>query len=186
MDDIITKIIGVVIFAGIMGLIADATRNFNDRKSKKKMKSETEMNTRSLFLDTLTKMGCQYRLGEGDDTRIYFDYQGEHFFAGMKDDNIYVHIWDMCWEHVELYDIDEVSRLRKAINNSNLNTTVITVFTIDNDAKTMDVHTKSTIPFMSAMPNLEDYLRTELNEFFRAHHFVGSEMHKLREQEQHA
>ena len=50
----------------------------------------------------------------------------------------------------------------------------------------MDVHTKSTIPFMSSMPDLEDYLRTELNEFFRAHHFVGSEMHRLREQEQHA
>ena len=186
MDDIITKIIGVVIFTGIIGLIANATRNHKEGKSKKKMNSDTEMNTRSLFLETLTKMGCQYKLGEGDDTRIYFDYQGEHFFADMNENSIYVHIWDVHWAHVELYDIDEVSRLRKAINNANLNTEVVTIYTIDNDAKTMDVHTKSTIPFMSSMPDLEDYLRTELNEFFHAHHFVGSEMHKLREQEQHA
>lgn len=143
-------------------------------------------NTRELFLDTLERIGCQYDQGEGEDTRIFFSYQGEHFFADMKDESIYVHIWDTHWVHVELYDIDEVSRLRKVINSSNLNTGVVTVFTIDNDAKTMDVHTKSTIPFMSAMPNLEDYLRTELNEFFHAHHFVGSEMHRLREQEQHA
>ena len=81
MDDIFTKIIGVVIFTGIMGLIANATRNHKEGKSKKKMNSDTEMNTRSLFLDTLTKIGCQYQLGEDDDTRIFFDYQGESFFC---------------------------------------------------------------------------------------------------------
>ena len=34
------------------------------------------------------------------------------------------------------------------------------------------------------MPNLEDYLRNELGDFFTAHHLVGSEMAKLREQEE--
>ena len=186
MDDIITKIIGVVIFTGIIGLIADATIYFKEGKSKKKMNSNTEMNTRSLFLETLTKMGCQYKLGEGDDTRIYFDYQGEHFFADMNDDSIYVHIWDAHWEQVELYDVDEVSRLRKAINTSNRNSAVSTFYTIDDEAKTMNVHAKTTITFISSIPYLEDYLRTELNEFFHAHQIVGIEIHKLREQEQHA
>ena len=142
--------------------------------------------TRGLFLDTLTEIGCQYKLGEGEDTRIFFDYQGEHFFADMNDDGMYVNIYDIHWGHVELYDIDEVSRLRKAINNSNLNTTVTTVFTIDDDAKTMDVHCKSTFLFIASIPHLDNYLRVELNEFFHAHQAVGVEMHKLREQEQNA
>lgn len=139
---------------------------------------------RDLFLDTLTKIGCQYQLGEGDDNRIFFAYQGEHFFADTTNENNYVHLWDTHWGHVELYDIDEVSRLRKAINTSNLKTSVITIFTIDEDGKNMDVHSKSTIPFMSSMPDLDDYLRVELNDFFRAHQVVGNEMHKLRENEQ--
>ena len=39
---------------------------------------------------------------------------------------------------------------------------------------------------MSSIPDLENYLRTELGEFFHAHQIVGIEIHKLREQEQHA
>ena len=137
--------------------------------------NKTGQDTRSLFLDTLTKIGCQYQLGEDDDTRIFFDYQGESFFADLDSEGIYVHIWDTHWLQVELSDIDEMSRLRKTINTS-----------IDNDSKTMIVHSKSIIPFMSSMPALEVYLRVELNEFFRAHHVIEVEMHKLREQEQDA
>ena len=142
--------------------------------------------TRDLFLDTLTKLGCQYQLGEGEDNRIFFAYQGEHFFADTTNDIKYVHLWDAHWGHVDLYDIDEVCRIRKAINISNLNTSVTTVFTIDEAGKNMDVHSKSTIPFLSSMPDLDDYLRVELNDFFRAHQVVGNEMHKLREKERKA
>ncbi len=154
-------------------------------ESKKEMEIRNK-NTRELFLDTLERIGCQYQLGEGEDTRIFFSYQGEHFFADMKEDSIYVHIWDTHWVQVELYDIDEVSRLRKAINTSNMNSAVTTFYTIDDDAKTMNVHTKSTITFICNIPYLENYLRTELDEFFHAHQIVCTEIHKLREQEQHA
>ena len=143
-----------------------------------------KIGTKDLFLQTLTKIGCQYELGEDDDNRIFFAYQGEHFFADTTNDSVYVHLWDTHWGHVELYDIDEVSRLRKAINTSNINTGVTTVFTIDEMGKNMDVHSKATIPFIPSMPSLEDYLRVELQEFFRAHQVVGSEMHKLRESEE--
>ena len=43
---------------------------------------------------------------------------------------------------------------------------------------------KSIILFIPQIPNLEDYLRLELNEFFRAHQFVGNEMTRLREEEE--
>ena len=140
--------------------------------------------TRSLFLKTLTNIGCQYEFGEGEDNRIFFAYQGEHFFAATSDNGIYVHLWDTHWWHTELYDIDEVSRLRKAINTSNMNSGVTTVFTIDEEGKNMDVHSKTTFPFISTLPNLEEYLKVELHEFFRAHQVVSSEMHKLREKEE--
>lgn len=43
------------------------------------------------------------------------------------------------------------------------------------------VHSKSTIPFLSSMPVIENYLRTELNVFFRAHHIIEVEMLRQRE-----
>ena len=148
----------------------------NDKDSK-------TMGTRDLFLETLTKMGCQYELAEEeDDNHIDFAYQGENFIVAASNDNRYIHIWDTHWEHVELYDIDEFSRLKKAINGSNLNNSVTTVYTIDEAGSNVDVHSKSIILFVPQIPDIEDYLRTELNEFFRAHRYVGNEMEKLREE----
>ena len=124
--------------------------------------------TRELFMETLTEIGCQYELSEDqDDNRIFFDYQGEHFLAGVNNDSFYVHIYDTYWGHVELYDIDEFSRLRKAVNESNKTSGVTTFYEIDEVGKNVDVHSKSIIPFMSEIPNLGAFLRVELNEFFR-------------------
>ena len=101
-----------------------------------------------------------------------------------RNDLRYIQIWDTHWGHVELYDIDEFTRLKKAINGSNLNNSVTTVYTIDEDGKNVDAHCKSVILFIPEIPNREEYLRIELNEFFRAHQYVGNEMAKLREKEE--
>lgn len=97
--------------------------------------------------------------------------------------NNYVGVWDTFWWHAELYDVEELSCLRRAINGANLNTSVITVYTTDEAGSNVDVHCKATILFIPQIPELEDYLRLELNEFFRAHHFVESELEKLREKD---
>jgi len=147
---------------------------------------EKKIGTRDLFIEVLTKIGCQYQLGEGDDTRIFFAFQGENMFADASDESLYVVVWDTFWEHVELYDIDEVSKMRKAINNSNLNSSVTTVYTIDKEGSSMDVHSRSMFAFVPQMPSIENYLKAELGKFFRAHQLVGNEMQKLRAEEQNA
>ena len=146
---------------------------------------ETMIGTRDLLLETLTKIGCQYEVNP-EDGSISFGYQGENFVASATNEGWYVRIWDTYWGHVELYDVDEFSRLRKAVNHANLNCATMTIYTIDEEGKTVDVHCKSTIPFMSQMPDLENYLRGELNDFFNAHRLVGNEVAKLREQEGNA
>lgn len=129
--------------------------------------------TRDLLLETLTNIGCQYELAEKeDDNRIFFSYQGEHFFVDATNDWKYIQIWDMFWESVELYDIDEFSRLKKAVNGSNLNNSVTTIYTINEEGKTIDVHSKSVILFVYGIPEIEDYLKAELNDFFHAHQYV--------------
>jgi hypothetical protein len=151
---------------------------------KMEQKNEATMvGTRDLFLEILTKIGCQYEIDEEDD-RILFAYQGERFVADTSNDQWYVHLWDTHWEQVELYDVDEFSRLRKAVNHANINCATITIYTIDEDSKTVDVHCKSAFPLLPQMPELENYLRGQLNDFFRAHRLVIVEMAKLKEQEE--
>lgn len=138
---------------------------------------------RALFLETLTKIGCQYEIDDDDD-RILFSYQGEHFVVDASDDRFYVTLWDMFWETAELYDIDELSRLKKAINGANLNYGVSTVYTINEEGSTVDVHCKSIIPFFSEISQLDNYLRTELNEFFHVHRYVENELVRMRSEEE--
>ena len=164
---------------------AAARQIMNDTLVKSQIVMEQTKGTRDLLLETLTKIGCQYELGEeGNDNRIYFAYQGENFMVDATNENHYVHILDTYWGHVELYNIDEFTRLKKAINGSNLNNSVTTVYTIDEAGSNVNVHSKSVILFVPQIPDLEDYLRVELNEFFRAHRYVGNEMMKLKEQEE--
>ena len=144
-----------------------------------------QIGTRDLFLTTLNRIGCQYELSdEKDDDRIFFSYQGENFTASASDDGWYVHIWDPRWYHIELYDVDGLSRLKKAINLANLNCATTTVYTIDEDGGNVDVHCKATIPIIPQIPSIEDYLRTELRDFFRAHQYVSSEIENLRKKEE--
>ena len=144
---------------------------------------EEAKGTRDLFLETLTKIGCQYEI-DSEEGNILFAYQGENFVATANNEEWYVHVWDTFWGHVDLYDVNEVSRLKKAVNHANINCATMTIYTINEEGKCIDVHCKSTFPFMAQMSNLEDYLRNELGDFFTAHHLVGSEMAKLREQEE--
>ena len=94
------------------------------------VKTENAIGTRDLFLDVLTKIGCQYELGEGEDERIYFAYQGENFMVDTNNDSPYVVIWDTYWNSFELYDIEELSRIKKAINLSNFSTLTINILKV--------------------------------------------------------
>lgn len=169
--------------------IASSVFQWINEKKEEKEREIKRKNTWKLFIDTLEGIGCQYQHGEDDDIRIFFDYQGESFFAEIYAEIFYVyHIWDTHWCQVELSNIGEMSRLRKAINRSNFSTGVTTEYSIDDDTKTTIVYSKLVIGVTSSMsmPALWADLQDELNEFFRAHHIIEEEMHKLWEQERDA
>lgn len=144
---------------------------------------EEDKGTRDLFLETLTQIGCQYEIGEDETADITFGYQGEGFIVRSNNSCNYINIYDTYWLHVELYDIDEFARLKKAINESNLRDSVITSYTIDEAGGNVHVHTKSSILFIPEIPNIEGYLKYELYKFFKAHETVHIEMAKQREKE---
>ena len=161
---------------------AQATEQ-NTNKTEKMEEKKFSTGARDCFLETLKKLGCQYEIDEEDD-RIQFAFQGEHFVADATNEGCYVHLWDIFWEQVELYDIDEFTRLRKAINTSNIDCATTTVYSINEAGSSVDVHSKKSILFLPQIPQVENYLRSELSDFFRAHQIVGNEMAKMREKEE--
>ena len=173
---------------------ADANAE-SDEQVKEEMESENNeilenkimeerKGTRDLFLETLTKIGCQYEIGEGEEGDINFAYQGEYFIVKATNKGSFIHIYDTHWAQVELYDIDEFARLKKAINESNMRNSVTTVYTIDEAGSSVDVHCKSVILFVPEIPDIAEYLRVELSDYFRAHETVNVEMAKQRAQEE--
>ena len=197
-------IIAIVVVAGLFAYLKKEREQARDsetahthdalndqaKEEVKPVKSNMEENameekkgTRDLFLETLTKIGCQYEIGDGEDGDINFGYQGEYFVVRASNKARYIQIYDTHWAHVELYDIDEFARLKKAINESNLRNSVTTVYTIDEAGSNVDVHCKSVILFIPEIPDIANYLRLELNEYFRAQETINMEMAKQRERE---
>ena len=172
---------------------ADVNADLYNR-AKEELEKESNMNketnkeekkgTRDLLLETLTTIGCQYEIEEGEDIEegdIRFGYQGEYFVVRASNKTQFIQIYDTHWGHVELYDIDEFARLKKAINESNIRNSVTTVYTIDEAGNNVDVHCKSVILFVPEIPNIDGYLRLELSEYFRVHETIYMEMAKQRE-----
>ena len=181
---IMIVLLEVAVLFGIIAIIViNRQRKVTDNNMTTN-RAEDQVGTRDLFLETLTKIGCQYTVDDEDKERFYFSYQGENFAVDMSDERQYVNLWDMFWASVELYNIDQLARLKKVINESNLRFATTTVYTVNEAGSTVDVHCKSVILFCAQIPDLENYLRTELNDFFHVHQYINVEMAKLKEQEE--
>ena len=166
-------------------LLEEATSQI---KLKEPEKKGSEMNnqkgTRDLLMETLTKIGCQYEIADEDsDDRIIFAYQGEHFFVGAEDDAKIIHIYDPNWGMVELYDIDELARLKKVINQANMDCFITTFYVINEAGSRVDVCCKASILFIPEIPQIEEYLRGVLANFFYVHRFISTELAKRRDKE---
>lgn len=162
------------------GRPAEKMNNNNEVTMENK---EQQLGTRDLFLRTLTELGCQYEIDEDDNNRIIFGYQGERFDAYSYNDRAYVWIRDPYWMCISQEDIEDMARLRRVINDSNIRHSVTAVYTLCDDDKSFNVHSQTVLIFLSQFPKLTDYLRSELNGFFLVKQFISAELEKLRKEE---
>ena len=149
----------------------------NTTKKVKRVKSEIT-GSRDLLLDTLTSMGCPYQIDDDDDS-ICFEYHGDDFYAEADNEHPYVSLYYYAWTGIDLEDAEDISEtvaLRNAINEANWKNRVITVYSIDEEEKKMNVHGRTEILFIPDIPDIKDYLEAELSRFYRAEHSVTSEL----------
>lgn len=146
----------------------------NDRKDE-------DYGTRDLFLHILTKMGCQYEVDENE--RIDFKWQGGYFTADAHNDYAFVVVWYFYWDEFELYDIDTLSRVKRVINEANINFNINVIYSVNEAGSTFNVHSKKHFMFVKEIPDIEAYLQAILGMFFQVRHYVDSELEKLKKEE---
>ena len=135
-------------------------------------------NTQQLMVSTLTQIGCQPTVN--DDDTVSVSYQGEHFhidFLGLN-----ARIWDLKWAEVNANDSD-LPKIREAANHTNFGFGPTVVLSDPDDEGTIYLHSRHEILLHPEMPEIEDYLRSNLDRFFGAKEEVRKYLEQQRARE---
>ena len=146
------------------------------------MNDFSNLETKDLCLEILKRVNCQVIFDDDDPDRLLFTFQGEHFVINASNGYRMIVIWDMFWYSVDVENLEEVSLLRKAINNVNLNGPRTLVYTITEDKK-MWVHTKFDTILDPGITDVQNYLPCILGLFFDTKRSLMSEIDRLRNEE---
>lgn len=147
--------------------------------------NETHMNnkpeTKNLAYSILRQLGCTPE--ETEDGRIRLEFQGITFLMEAVDECLFVNlIWPWC-HSFSIYDIDEFARVRKVVNEINMNSSC-TVFYIPNpESDEVAVHIKKHLLLTPQIPNIEEYMKVMFRSFFVAQRELVTEIEKYRLQE---
>lgn len=181
-------IIGIVAFVVIYSLYryyheddsyeyCPVVTDTSDNNQVAETNMEETINTRQLVLNTIEHIGSEPKGTEED--RIRFEYQGVTFLMEAVDDCIFVNlIWPWCYSFSK-FDIDEFSRVRQVVNEIN-SSGFASVFYGITDSDDVAVHIKKHFLFVPQIPELENYLKLMLDNFFRIARTLDLEIEKRR------
>ena len=131
-------------------------------------------NTQQLMVSTLTQIGCQPTINEDDTVAV--TYQGEHFHIDFG--GLYAQIWDLGWAGVNVND-PELPKIREAVNHTNFDFGPTVVMTNPDDKGTMYFHSRLGIFLHPDIPEIDNYLRSSLDMFFRAKEAVRQNFQQI-------
>lgn len=142
---------------------------------------EAKPATKDLAYSLLHKLGCAPE--ETEDGRIKLEFQGITFLMEAVNDCLFVNlIWLWC-HSFSIFDIDEFARVRKVVNEINMNSSC-TVFYIPNpESDEVAVHIKKHLLLTPQIPNIEEYMKVMFRSFFVAQRELVTEIEKYRLQE---
>lgn len=141
-----------------------------------------ERTTTELVLCTLRKISCEPETEEqGDLRRVYFTYQGEKFAIECNDSCRFIVIYDTWWYQMSVYsDVEDIANLHKVINLANQHASVTVIHTVNQEIEEIGVHSRRNILFIPQIPEIDQYLVSVLNEFFKVQRYVVTELEKCK------
>lgn len=128
------------------------------------------MNKKTMLETALKNCGCHINLCDEKDGEIRVTYQGEHFLVVYSEDSPFITIYDSVWYSAKLFDIDNFSIVKQAVNLCNQNYQSTVFYSIDKENNHVNVHTRQCVVFGSFIPELEAYLRSRFEDSFQQHH----------------
>lgn len=147
------------------------------------MEENQNLSTRDLCAEVLRKLNCDVQFDDENEYNMYFTYQGENFSVETWEDGLMITIWDTWWGTVDLDDLDEVSRVRKAINTINVRQNLTLMYSIDEKSQKFAVHTKRQCLLIPQIPQIENYMVAMLTGFFDVQRSFKEEYDRLRLEE---
>ena len=155
-------------------------RNDNEiNKVVEETMEKPQFTTQQLMVSTLTQIGCQPTVNEDDTVAV--TYQGEHFhidFGGP-----YAQIWDLGWAGVNVND-PELPTIREAVNHTNFDFGPTVVMTKPDDKGNMYFHSRLGILLHPEIPEIDSYLRSNLDMFFRTKEAVRQNFQQITVEQQ--
>lgn len=133
--------------------------------------------TRDLVTNILKEIGCQPEVD--DDNDICFKYQNEDFFINADNRTAFIIIWSN-FGSLSLNDPD-INILKDAINQTNMDGRVTLAYFINNEENTITVYCKHYLPFVHEIPSIQEYLRSNLDNFFWTHQYLKDKFNTLKE-----
>ena len=182
---------GLVIAAIIIGLVnlyRYYKQNQTEEETDEVKSTESESSaisqcaTRKLVFQTLKKMGCEY--SEEDELRIHLTFQGETFIIDASDDCLFINVYDPWWFDLPMNgDIEDFARMQKAVNIANCKGTCTVLYTCNDEEGLIGVPSRKNIIFVPQITELDKYLASVFDVFFKTQRLVLAEMDKLKNQE---
>lgn len=143
-------------------------------------KQEEPPHTKDLCIELLKQLNCEVSVAEEDENRLYFEYQGEHFIIDATNKSFFINIWDPGWYVVPLDDLEQMSNVRKAINTINTHGGVTIFYSIEEEGQKFVLHSKRQCILTKDIPQVKEYLKALLGDFFTAQNKLREEIVPLR------
>ena len=135
-----------------------------------------EISTKDLVIGVLKKIGCQPEINEEE--HITFKYQGDDFYIAAEEENRFIMIWNPWWGKISA-DNEALPYLKEFVNLANVNSLVTTVCLMDEDEKTIGIHSRCHTFFSPNEGELEEHLKMLLDYFFDTHNTIKEYMDQL-------
>ena len=152
--------------------------------SCKETEKQTLKTVRHRVERALKMMGYPFSIEElhDDVCRIHLAYQGEDFLIDIDErDYIRMQLIDGTYALVE--DVEEFSRVRRAINEANWKSSVTIVYTILEEEQELLLNYQFYALAIPQIPCFDKYLEYELDQFYDAQLKVWYELKKMKREE---
>lgn len=134
-----------------------------------------------LWQAALKKLDVEVRQDEDRENRYLFDFQGGHFYADV-DNTVFSDVYYAFIEELDLSDIEEVSLMRRAINEANYNGCPTIVYSTSEEEDKMYVHMVQSVLLIPQIPHIDEYLKSRLMVFFQLQRHFVSILDRLRKE----